>query len=152
MAISPYLRDLRRVVGHQLLLLPSVSVLALDGDGRVLLVRLADTGAWATIGGSVEPDESPADAAVREAREEAGVDVELVRIVDAIGGPGFRVRYPNGDETAYVTVVYEARVTGGTVQPDGDETTEVAWFARDELAGAELGPFARATFETLGWI
>ena len=150
--MSPYLRRLRERVGHDLLLLPSVSVLALDGDGRVLLVRHADSGAWGTVGGVIEPDEAPADAARREAREEAGVDVELVGLVDVVGGAGFRVTYPSGDEAAYVAAVYEARVVGGVPEPDGDETTEVGWFTRAELPATELTSFARATFEALGWL
>ena len=149
--ISPYIQRLREQVGHELLLLPSISVLPRDDAGRILLVRLRD-GGWATIGGFVEPDESPADAAVREAREEAGVDVELGPIVAALGGPEFRVTYPNGDQTAYVAVVYEATVVGGTPEPDDDETDAVAWVAPADLAELDLGPFARATFEALGYL
>ena len=147
--ISPYIRRLRERVGSELLLLPSISVLPRDEHGRILLVRLAD-GGWATIGGTVEPDESPADAAVREAKEEAGVDVALGPILAAVGGPDFRVRYPNGDETAYVAVVYDATVVGGTAAPDHDETVEVGWFSPSELAALDLGSFARATFTALG--
>jgi 8-oxo-dGTP pyrophosphatase MutT (NUDIX family) len=149
--ISPYVQRLRDRVGSELLLLPSVSVLPYDDDGRILLVRLTD-GGWATIGGLVEPDEAPADAAIREAREEAGVDVELGPVLAAVGGPGFRVRYPNGDESAYVAVVYAARVVGGAAAPDHDETDEVGWFSADDLDRLDLAPFARATFEALGLV
>lgn len=55
----------------------------------------------------VEVDESPARAATREAREEAGIEVELTRIIDCLGGPEFRLRYTNGDEVAYVSIVYD---------------------------------------------
>ncbi len=150
MAISPYIRRLRNLVGHDLLLLPSVAVLPRDEAGRILLVRQADTGRWATIGGSGEVDEHPADAAVREADEEAGVTVELTGLVTALGGPEFRMTYPNGDETAYVSIVYEARVVGGTPRPDNDETVEVAWFHPAELAGVELDGFARHAFAAIG--
>jgi 8-oxo-dGTP pyrophosphatase MutT (NUDIX family) len=70
--ISPYLRRLREAVGRELVLVPSVAVLPRDKDGRLLLVRDAETGYWQTIGGAIEPDESPQEAAFREAREEAG--------------------------------------------------------------------------------
>lgn len=150
MAISPYIRRVRKSIGPDLLLLPSVAVLPRDAAGRVLLVRQSDTGQWATIGGSVEVDEHPATAAVREAEEEAGVAVELTRLLTALGGPEFRITYPNGDETAYVSIVYEARVTAGTPAPDHDETIEVAWFHPDELPGLDLGGFARHAFAALG--
>ena len=114
MGIAAHIAGLRAVVGHELLLLPSVSVLPVDEAGRVLLVRHAghDDG-WGVLGGAVEVGESPAAAAVREAREEIGVDVQLVRLLDVLGGPDYEVSYPNGDRVAYVTAVYEARVAGG---------------------------------------
>lgn len=152
MAPSPYIRRLRERVGQQLLLLPSVTVLCRDDAGRVLLVRQVDSGQWATIGGMVEPDEDPRAAAVREAKEEAGIDVELGRILDVLGGPGFRVRYPNGDETAYVTIVFDAQVISGELAADGEETNECAWFEQGSLDEADLGPFARASLAALGWL
>jgi 8-oxo-dGTP pyrophosphatase MutT (NUDIX family) len=87
MAISPHIARLRRAVGHELLVLPSVAVLPRDGQGRLLLVRIVDTGQWAVIGGAIEPDESPEEAARRESREEAGVEVALQGIVAVLGGP-----------------------------------------------------------------
>lgn len=142
MPVSPYIRRMRESIGRDLLLLPSVAVLPRDRDGRLLLVKQADTGRWATIGGSVEVDEDPAVAAVREAAEEAGVDVKLTRLLTAVGGPEFRITYPNGDQTAYVSIVYEAEVVGGSLRPDHDETVDVAWFDIDALTAIELGDFA----------
>lgn len=152
MAISDHVRRLRQVIGTDLLVLPGVIVLVRDEDGRILMVRHADSGRWGLIGGTVEPDERPDRAAVRETEEEAGVEVELTRLVAALGGPGFRVTYPNGDQTSYVSVVYEARVWRGSARPDGDETVEVAWFTPEELTSLDLGPLARSTFEELDWL
>jgi ADP-ribose pyrophosphatase YjhB (NUDIX family) len=104
--MSAHVVRLRAAVGHDLLLLPSVSVLPVDGAGRVLLVRhTGHEDGWAVLGGSVELGESPAKAAVREAREEIGAEVRLLRLVDVLGGPDYEVIYPNGDRTAYVTAV-----------------------------------------------
>jgi 8-oxo-dGTP pyrophosphatase MutT (NUDIX family) len=142
--ISPYLRRLRERVGRDLVLLPSVAVLPWDEDGRLLLVREAQTGLWQTIGGSVEPDESPTEAAVREAREEAGVVVELAGIRGVAGGPQFRMTYPNGDLVNYVPTIFDARVTCGEPHPDGEETIDVAWFTADQLADTALSEFTIA--------
>lgn len=150
MAIAEHLRRLREYVGHELLLVPSVAVLPRDASGRILLVLDADFGQWGTIGGAVEVDESPRDAACREAAEEAGVTVRLDGILDVVGGPDFRIRYPNGDETAYVSTIYAASVVGGAPTPDGDETIDAAWFAPEELPGLDLRPFARAALTQLG--
>jgi 8-oxo-dGTP pyrophosphatase MutT (NUDIX family) len=151
-AISPYLANLRTRLGHDLVLLPAVSVLPADGAGRLLLVRNADNGLWSTIGGSVEPDESPWDAAVREAREEAGVEVALTGIRAVLGGPQFRVRYPSGDECSYVSTVFDAQVLSGEPHPDGEETLDARWFAVAELADVEMDVCNRAIMEATGLV
>jgi 8-oxo-dGTP pyrophosphatase MutT (NUDIX family) len=132
------------------MLLPSTSVLPRDAAGRLLLVRLIDTGQWATIGGAVEPDESPRSSAIREAQEEAGINVELGAILGVFGGPDYRVTYPNGDESAYVVTVFDAKVIAGTPRPDDDETSQVAWFSPEELPIAEMGGLTKAIFRDLG--
>lgn len=146
-ALSPYLRGLREKIGHELVLLPSVAVLPWDERGRLLMVREANTGRWQTIGGAIEPDESPHEAAVREAAEEAGVAVSLQRIRGVVGGPRFRLLYPNGDLVSYVPTIFDASVMRGTPRPDGEETLEVAWFSPAQLAAAELTEFTHALFE-----
>ena len=154
MAISAHIARLRAAVGHDLLLLPSVSVLPVDPDGRLLLVQQAGHhDGWAVLGGAVDPGESPAEAAVRETREEIGVDVRLVRLLDVLGGPDYEVIYPNGDRTAYVTSVYEAAILDGSpAVRDDDELSDVAWFAPGELAGLELSRFARALLSATGYL
>jgi 8-oxo-dGTP pyrophosphatase MutT (NUDIX family) len=150
--ISPYIQHLRGKVGHSLLLLPSAAVIPRDEEGRLLLVRLIDSGNWATIGGAIEPDETPRDSAVREAHEEAGVTVELGAILGVFGGPEYRVTYPNGDESAYVVTVFDASVIDGTLRPDGDETSMVAWFSPAKLPVSQMGRLTRALFRDLGLV
>ena len=144
MGISPYLRRLRERVGHDLVLLPAVAVLPWDGDGRLLMVREADTGLWQTVGGSVEPDESPLDAAMRESLEETGLTVQVTGIRAVLGGPEYRLRYPNGDLVSYVSTVFDASVLGGRLHPDGDEILAAAWMSPSELGEASLTDFTVA--------
>ena len=115
--MSPFIRRLRELIGNELLVLPSAAVLPRDDRGRVLLVRLIDSGLWATIGGAIEPDESPQEAALREAEEEAGVRLKLGPILDVLGGPEYRLTYPNGDQASYVVTVFDATIIGGTRLP-----------------------------------
>jgi ADP-ribose pyrophosphatase YjhB (NUDIX family) len=152
MPASPYIKRLRDVIGTDLIFVPAVSVLAVDDDERVLLVHEVDQGAWSTPGGAIEVDERPEEAARREVLEETGLTVEIDGIVTVLGGPEFRVRYPNGDEIAYVAVVYRGRVVGGEARPDGDEVTAVDWFRIDSLRGVTLNPFATELFRSIGWI
>jgi ADP-ribose pyrophosphatase YjhB (NUDIX family) len=129
-----------------------VSVLAVDADERVLLVYEVDQQAWSTPGGAIEVDERPEDAARREVLEESGLTVAIEGIVTVLGGPEFRVRYPNGDEIAYVAIVYRGTVVGGEARPDGDEVSAVDWFAIDGLPDVTLNPFATELFRSIGWI
>lgn len=150
MAISPYLAKLRTRVGHDLVLLPAAAALPRDGQGRVLLVRQSDHGLWGTIGGAVEPDESPWDTAVREAEEEAGISVRLSGIRAVLGGPQFRVTYANGDLCSYVAIVFDAEILSGEPRPDGDETIDVAWFWPEQLTMLELDTLNRALLAGCG--
>jgi ADP-ribose pyrophosphatase YjhB (NUDIX family) len=149
--IAAHIARLRAVVGHELLVLPSASVLPVDEKGRTLLVRHAghDDG-WGIVGGAIEPGESPATAAVREAREEISVDVEIVRLLDVLGGPDYEVSYPNGDRVAYVTAVYEVRIISGSPALGDGELSELAWFAPEEVPALPLSRFARALLDATG--
>ena len=56
--------------------------IVLDDQGRVLLVRHRNHGRWLQPGGSIEPGEDPAAAALREIREETGVEAEPIGTVN----------------------------------------------------------------------
>jgi 8-oxo-dGTP pyrophosphatase MutT (NUDIX family) len=133
MGISPHLRELRGLIGTRLLLVPAVAALVRDGEGRILLQRRSDNGRWNLPAGAVDPGESPADAVVREVREETGLAVRPVRVAGVFGGrDGFRHRYPNGDEVEFTVVVFECEADGGALGGDDEETAELGWFNLDD--------------------
>ena len=150
MGIAPYVRRLRDSVGHELLLLPAVAVLPRDERGRLLLMQSMDTRQWQAIGGAVDPDESPQDAALREAAEEAGIELRLGEVLAVLGGPQYRWTYPNGDEVAYVTVVFGATVVGGTLQADGDEALAVEWWEQADLGRCDMNSYTRTLLGAVG--
>jgi ADP-ribose pyrophosphatase YjhB (NUDIX family) len=132
MPISDYLRDLRAIVGSRLLLLPGVAAIVRDAEDRVLFMRRADNGEWGLPAGAIDPGETPAEAVVREVREETGLEVRPARIAGVFGGKGFRVRYENGDEAEYTVVVFDCDVIGGTLSATDGEALELRYFAPDE--------------------
>lgn len=138
MSMSPYLVSMRDRIGHDLLLLPSVNIMIFDDQDRVCMVRNLQTGRWTTVGGAIEPDEEPADAARREAFEETGLEVEIERIVGVYGGHEFRLLYPNGDLCSYVSICFAGRVVGGEARPDGVETMAVGWFSHAETRDFQM--------------
>ena len=145
--MSDYVRGLREKIGHELLLGPAAAALV-RAEGRILLVKSTE-GKWMLPGGAVDPGETPADAARREAWEEAGVVVEPLRIAGVFGGPEYRHTYPNGDELAYVTTVFEARLVDGVPRPDGEETEDAGWFSVDELAALPMSLSTQTTLRDL---
>lgn len=133
MPISEYLARLRKKVGHDLILIPSVTVLVFDAQRRVLLIRHREGGKWVAPGGAIEPYELPADAAVREMWEETGLFVQPARILGVYGGPEFHWEYRNRDKVGYVMIVFEANVKGGELVGTEDEVSEMGYFAEGEL-------------------
>ena len=77
-------------------IVPAVTVVVAN-DRQVLLVRRVDNGKWALPGGAVELGESVPQTAVREAREETGIDVEVCGIVGIFSDPRHIIAYDDGE-------------------------------------------------------
>lgn len=149
MALSPYLAKLRSHVGTDLLVVPGVSAILRDGEGRILLQRRTDDGRWGLPGGAVDPGETPAQAVVREVYEELRVHVRPIALLGVYGGEAFRHLYPHGDLVEYVVSVFACELLPGEV-PDSatDETAEIAYVFPDELPTLTL-PYPPTLFSTL---
>lgn len=132
MAVPPHVAEIRALVGHRLLLLPSVCALVLDGRRRLLLHRRSDTGRWALLGGIIDPGEQPADAAVREVLEETGVRVVPDRVTGVYLTP--EVRYANADRAQYVVTTFACTPRPGDApRVADDESLEVGYHPLDAL-------------------
>ncbi|WP_224270868.1 NUDIX hydrolase N-terminal domain-containing protein [Haloprofundus salinisoli] len=83
-----------------------------DSAGRILLMRRADDGTWCLPCGWVDPNESPAEAAVRETREETGLDVSVTELVDVYHYAPSERFGPHGR----VDVLYRCAVEGGSLE------------------------------------
>ena len=97
----------------------------IEQDGRVLLVRPHNADDLALVAGYPEPFESIEAAAVREAKEETGLDIRIERIL------GTYSCEPMGRNL--VLVVCVASVVGGTFQLQTEELAEAAWVPLDRL-------------------
>ena len=102
-------------------------------DGEVLLIRRGKPpreGQWSLPGGRQELGETVREAAVREVREEAGIEIELGNLVDVVDAIG---RGPNGDVTHHYTLLdFDADWTAGEVRA-GSDAADAMWI---DLAGA----------------
>jgi ADP-ribose pyrophosphatase YjhB (NUDIX family) len=101
---------------------------AVENDaGEILLIRRSDNDNWALPGGAMEVGESLTEAAVRETREETGIEVEITGLVGIYTDPRHVIVY--GDEVRQeCAVVFSGRPVGGEPRPS-DESPEVRWFA-----------------------
>ncbi|MEE8392341.1 MAG: GNAT family N-acetyltransferase [Anaerolineae bacterium] len=97
------------------------------GDG-ILLVRRGQppfVGWWALPSGYIEADESVEQAAVRECKEETGLDVELLELFGVYS-------FPEGPVQSGIVIFYRARPVGGELRA-GDDAQEVGIFSPDAL-------------------
>lgn len=111
-------------------------MLCKSADEQSLLMVLQgqphETPTWAVPGGSIEPGETPEQAAKREVKEETGLDVRLLRpyaVVDGVKAYGpYRVHY------------FEARVQGGEAESDDPDglVHRVAWVLASSLPDLAL--------------
>jgi ADP-ribose pyrophosphatase YjhB (NUDIX family) len=99
---------------------------AIMRDGQVLLTKREDFEVWCLPGGHPESGEPPAEAAVREAREETGLDVRLTRLVGMYSMRRWNQAY--GTEA-----VYAAEIVGGDLLTHTAETLDAQFFSLDKL-------------------
>ena len=133
MPTPAYIRQLRSKIGHDLLLLPTVTAIILDDSGHVLLHRRTEDSHWAIPGGILEPGEEPAEAVIREVREETGLIIAPERITGIYGGPENMGTYPNGDQFAMVNITFACKVIGGELDATGEETSQLSYFPPEAL-------------------
>ena len=89
-------------------------------------------------GGALELGETLEAAAVRETREETGLDVRPDELLGVYTGPLHT--YTNGDVVQAVVVVLTATQTGGNLSADGSETVDLRWFTFNDLPTPIFGP------------
>ena len=120
----------------------------------MLLLKHRKLGFWVQPGGHVEGRETPDEAAVREAREETGLEVEIVEpympTTDFDGSEDlpqpFNVNlHPITEDHYHCDFQYLCRVTEKTEEDPEYESEDVDWFSAEELDGVEMPENARIT-------
>ncbi|MFF5391253.1 NUDIX hydrolase [Streptomyces sp. NPDC013012] len=113
-------------------LVVAASAVVTDGDGRVLLQRRRDNDLWALPGGAMDMNDSLSGTAVREVKEETGLDVEITGLVGTYTDPRHVIAYSDGEVRRQFNVCFTARVVGGA-PAISEESTELRFVAPEEL-------------------
>jgi ADP-ribose pyrophosphatase YjhB (NUDIX family) len=100
-----------------------------DEQGRILLVKRADDGTYGLPGGWMDPNESPAEAAVREVHEETGYIARTLRLVDVFTQ---RPSAAQGHLHTWIALVYLCEITGGEPQVS-HESTQLGFSAIEDV-------------------
>jgi 8-oxo-dGTP pyrophosphatase MutT (NUDIX family) len=126
---------------------PSVVVVVRDDRGRVLLIHKVDNDLWALPGGGHDIGESITDTAVREVREETGLEVKVVRLTGTYTNPNHVMAYDDGEVRQQFSMCFEAKLMGGNAREDGVETKEVRWVDPPEIGALNMHPSMRMRIE-----
>ncbi len=116
---------------------PKIAVGAVVGnpEGRLLLVRRADSGCWLYPTGWADVGYSSSEVAVKEVLEETGVVCEPIRLIAVLDS----LRHGFTSVPTY-SLVYLCRATGGVLKAHELECTDVGFFGEDELPSPLAGP------------
>lgn len=113
-------------------LVVAASAVVTDEQGRILLQRRRDNDLWALPGGGMEMSDSLPGTAVREVKEETGLDVEITGLVGTYTDPRHVIAYTDGEVRRQFNVCFTARVVGGELAIS-DESTELRFVSPADL-------------------
>lgn len=123
-------------------------------QGKTLLHWHKKHSMWLPVGGHVDPNESPCEAAIRETKEESGLDIELYRHIPSIASDHKQVRMliaPSyiqneviGPDHEHVDCIFYARASMPTLKPLEGEATNIGWYSLEDIAALDMEPDVRA--------
>jgi 8-oxo-dGTP diphosphatase len=111
----------------------AVGAVLFDERGRLLLIQRGHEpakGKWSLPGGRIEAGESAEEATIREAHEETGLDVRIVRVAGEVEWPASGA----STDTLHITDFVAERIDPSQEAQAGDDAADVRWVTRSELA------------------
>lgn len=115
---------------------PAAAVAIIDKN-KILLLKRKDNGKWTLPGGTLEYNESLSACALREVKEETGLDIEIVDIAGTYTDPDIRIEYSDGEIRREFTIVYIGKICGGNIRID-EESSAYQWIDLSDAANLEM--------------
>ena len=128
-----YIMNLRKYVGHEPLIGLGATTLVFNEKKEILLNLRTDTNTWSIPGGSMELNETIEDTAIRELKEEAGINATDLELVTILSGNEYYFEYPNGDKLCTVIVLFKVLNYTGNIKVADNESKQLKFFTLDNL-------------------
>ncbi|GAA4545949.1 NUDIX hydrolase [Amycolatopsis samaneae] len=117
----------------------AVSVFIQDDEGRILMIRRTDNDLYSIPGGQLELGETLAEAAVREVREETGIECEVTGVIGLYSDPQHVIAYDDGEVRQEFSICFRGRVMSGKLRTS-TESSEVFWITPKSLDFLKIHP------------
>lgn len=129
-----YVQYIRERVGHDAINLTGVNVLIINEANELLLQKRGTFPyKWGLIGGITELGEALEDTAIREAKEETGLDIKELIYLGTTSGEQCYIEFPHGDKAYFITIGYVCKSYTGNLNIDNFETEDLYFFKYEEL-------------------
>lgn len=137
-----YSGQLRQLVGHRKLIIPSIRAIIQNESGEVLFIRRRGDRSWALPAGAIELDESIFQCLQREVNEETGLHVHAETLLAIYTEPRFSVTTRYGDQFQGFEFLYRVDEWSGALRSETDETIDAAFFPMSGLPTMRPGYWA----------
>lgn len=122
-----------------------LSTVFIVNKGKVLMTWNKKVKTWIPVGGHIEPNELPCDSVIREAKEESGLDIELIspydksKTANLIQPVHIHLDHIK-DDHEHINLIYFGFVNGGELLKESDEQTPLKWFSEKDIEKEDLLP------------
>ncbi|GAA3387663.1 NUDIX hydrolase [Cryptosporangium minutisporangium] len=137
MARTEYLNDPAAPAPNSIVV--AATAFVAETDGRILLIQRADTGRWALPGGVLGLGERVTDTAVRETREETGIDILITGLIGIYSNPRHVLAFSDGTVRQQFSLCFRAHPLGGSPSPSA-EFLDVRWVDPGTLRELDIHP------------
>jgi 8-oxo-dGTP pyrophosphatase MutT (NUDIX family) len=127
-----YIKWIRGKVGHDTIILNFSGAIITNDKGEVLLQKRSDKeDIWGLPGGAMEVGESIEETAIRELKEETGLDIQVDYLIGVYSK--YFTEYPNGDKAQSICYLFKGNVVNGVLSCDNEETFDLRFFDKNSI-------------------